>query len=761
MAEYANIIVDIFNEKLDKTFQYRIPEAMKEKLTLGMQVYVPFGKRNIKGYVVELTDEPEFEVAKIKEIIGIVTDSVPIESQLIALAGWMKKNYGATMNHALKTVIPIKKKSNAVEHKSVRLKLTEIEAKSELAEFERKHQKARVRLLSALIENPQMDQSMITQKLNVSGTVIRALETMGIVEVVSERSYRNPVSHLDSKGYHLTLNEEQQSVVDVIERNLNQKIAKTYLIKGVTGSGKTEVYMELIAHMLAQGKQAIVLIPEIALTFQTVMRFYNRFGDRVSIMNSRLSPGERFDQFERAKNGDVDIMIGPRSALFTPFSKLGLIIIDEEHESSYKSETLPRYHARETAIERARMCGASVVLGSATPSVESYYKAKTGEYELLELKHRVAEKPLPKVEVVDLREELKAGNRSILSVRLQELMEDRLKKGQQMMLFINRRGVAGFVSCRACGHVLKCPHCDVSLSQHVTRQHPEGKMVCHYCGYEIPMPKTCPACGSRYISGFKAGTQKIEMIVKERFPQARVLRMDMDTTRNKEGYEQILSAFANQEADILIGTQMIVKGHDFPNVTLVGVLAADLSLYVSDYHAAERTFQLLTQAAGRAGRGSEPGEVVIQTYQPDHYSVQAAKEQDYEAFYEQEMEYRRMLLYPPVWNMLVILCASKWEQTAYDSAKLLVQETGTWQENIKAAMERVGEDFKKKRVFPVGPADPAVAKVNDIYKKVIYIKTKDYQTLVELKDRLEHYMRDNKAFKDTVVQFDFNPMSGF
>ena len=474
MAEYANIIVDIFNEKLDKTFQYRIPEAMKEKLTLGMQVYVPFGKRNIKGYVVELTDEPEFEVAKIKEIIGIVTDSVPIESQLIALAGWMKKNYGATMNHALKTVIPIKKKSNAVEHKSVRLKLTEIEAKSELAEFERKHQKARVRLLSALIENPQMDQSMITQKLNVSGTVIRALETMGIVEVVSERSYRNPVSHLDSKGYHLTLNEEQQSVVDAIERNLDQKIAKTYLIKGVTGSGKTEVYMELIAHMLAQGKQAIVLIPEIALTFQTVMRFYNRFGDRVSIMNSRLSPGERFDQFERAKNGDVDIMIGPRSALFTPFSKLGLIIIDEEHESSYKSETLPRYHARETAIERARMCGASVVLGSATPSVESYYKAKIGEYELLELKHRVAEKPLPKVEVVDLREELKAGNRSILSVRLQELMEDRLKKGQQMMLFINRRGVAGFVSCRACGHVLKCPHCDVSLSQHVTRQHPEG-----------------------------------------------------------------------------------------------------------------------------------------------------------------------------------------------------------------------------------------------------------------------------------------------
>lgn len=324
------------------------------------------------------------------------------------------------------------------------------------------------------------------------------------------------------------------------------------------------------------------------------------------------------------------------------------------------------------------------------------------------------------------------------------------------MLFLNRRGYAGFVSCRSCGHVMKCPHCDVSLSEHNGR-----KLICHYCGYETVKPDKCPVCSSPYIGGFKAGTQQIQQVVEKEFPEARVLRMDYDTTRAKGSYEKILSAFSRHEADILIGTQMIVKGHDFPNVTLVGVLAADLSLYVSDYHAAERTFQLLTQAAGRAGRGSEPGEVVIQTYRPDHYSVQTAKEQDYEAFYEQEMEYRRMLLYPPVWNMLVILCASKQEQTAYDSAKLLVQEIDTWQENIKAAMERVGEDFKKKRVFPVGPADPAVAKVNDIYKKVIYIKTKDYQTLVELKDRLEHYMRDNKAFKDTVVQFDFNPMSGF
>ena len=762
MEPYADVIIDLSVKNVDRIFQYRIPDHLKELVKPGVQVNIPFGKGNTerKGIVVGLSKETDYDPEKMKELLDVETGAVPIRTQMICLAFWMKDRYSTTMNQALKTVLPVKAKVMPREERVIVSLKPKNEIETLLIEAEKKKYRARIRLYRALLENGELPLKLTSEKLGITAAMLKPLVEKEIVDLKTVKKEPGAGNRFPETG-PVALNQEQKNAAETVIRDYDSGQRNTYLLYGITGSGKTEVYMELIDHVLRKGRQAIVLIPEISLTYQTVMRFFARFGNRVSIINSRLSNGERYDQFERAKNGDIDIMIGPRSALFTPFSKLGLIIIDEEHESSYKSETLPRYHARETAIERARMCGASVVLGSATPSVESYYKAKTGEYELLELKHRVAEKPLPKVEVVDLREELKAGNRSILSVRLQELMEDRLKKGQQMMLFINRRGVAGFVSCRACGHVLKCPHCDVSLSQHVTRQHPEGKMVCHYCGYEIPMPKTCPACGSRYISGFKAGTQKIEMIVRERFPQARVLRMDMDTTRNKEGYEQILSAFANQEADILIGTQMIVKGHDFPNVTLVGVLAADLSLYVSDYHAAERTFQLLTQAAGRAGRGSEPGEVVIQTYRPDHYSVQTAKEQDYEAFYEQEMEYRRMLLYPPVWNMLVILCASKQEQTAYDSAKLLVQEIDTWQENIKAAMERVGEDFKKKRVFPVGPADPAVAKVNDIYKKVIYIKTKDYQTLVELKDRLEHYMRDNKAFKDMVVQFDFNPMSGF
>ncbi len=748
MYKYANIIVDISHEKLDKTFQYLIPQELADEVRVGVLVEIPFGNRSITGYVVELTDEAEFDVSRLKPIIGVKKGSVPIESQLIELAGWMRKNYGGTMNQALKTVIPIKHKTKAIERKILKLLINKEEAIHTLALYENKHFTAKAKLLRELMKAGELEQSLVTQKLNVPTSTIKALERDKILEIYITKEYRNPVDHLESKGYHLTLNEKQQAVVDHIIGDIEAQQNKTYLLKGVTGSGKTEVYMELIAHTIAKGKQAIVLIPEIALTFQTVMRFYNRFGNRVSIMNSRLSQGERYDQYLRAKNGDIDIMIGPRSALFAPFERLGLIIIDEEHETSYKSETIPRYHARETAIERARMNGASVVLGSATPSLDSYYHAQNGAYELLELTQRVQEKPLPSCEVIDLRDELKKGNRSILSVRLQELMEDRLEKKQQIMLFLNRRGVAGFMSCRACGHVVKCPHCDVSLSQHNN-----GKMVCHYCGYEEPEPKTCPSCGSKYISGFKAGTQKIEELVRQRFPQARVLRMDFDTTRTKEAYEQILQAFANQEADILIGTQMIVKGHDFPNVTLVGVLAADMSLHISDFHAAERTFQLLTQAAGRAGRGDEPGNVVIQTYNPEHYAVLSAKAQDYESFYEQEIMYRQLGFYPPVWNLLLVMCTSEDERKLQFASEKIVCR-------LQKHMD-TDECFKGKAIQMVGPADATIARVNDVYRKVIYIKTKDYQDLVLLKDRLEHYMKDNKDFGQVSVQFDFNPMNGF
>lgn len=743
VAAYANVIVDISLEKLDKTFQYKIPEEWQETLHVGMQVKIPFGNRTITGYVLELTDVPEYDVTKLKPILGAAEGSVAIESQLIELAGWMRRNYGSTMNQALKTVLPIKQQTRQVQRRTVYLVAERGEAIKQLALFEAKHNAARARLLRELIAQESIDYQVVTQKLHIAAAVVKSLCEMGLIRVDTTTEYRNPISHLAKKDYTLTLNDAQQKVVDAVMTDRAKGCYQTYLLKGVTGSGKTEVYMELIAKVIAQGQQAIVLIPEIALTYQTVMRFVNRFGDRVSILNSRLSAGERYDQYLRAKNGDIDIMIGPRSALFTPFARLGLIIIDEEHENSYKSETAPRYHARETAIHRAAMCGASVVLGSATPSVESYYRAKEGHYRLLELNQRVEERPLPECEVVDLRAELKNGNRSILSERLQELMEDRLQKGQQIMLFLNRRGVAGFVSCRECGHVIKCPHCDVSLSQHNN-----GRMVCHYCGYEEPVPKVCPSCGSKYIGGFKAGTQKIEQVVRERFPGVRTLRMDFDTTRTKDSYENILQAFGNREADVLIGTQMIVKGHDFANVTLVGILAADMSLHVSDYHAQERTFQLLTQAAGRAGRGDCPGQVVIQTYDPEHFAIRTASAQDYELFYEQEITFRELMHYPPVWNMLVILLASPDEQALAAAAQAVY-------DNMQ---QMLGRTFV---VQLIGPADASISKINDIYRKVIYLKTGNYDKLIELKDATEQFTQMQPVCKDINIQFDFNPMSGF
>lgn len=743
---YANIIIDISHEKLDRTFQYRIPEKLLDQIHPGTPVEIPFGRgnRKIRGYVVEVTKEPEFAPERIKPVSHVIREGIPIEGQLIALAAWMRENFGGTMNQALKTVLPVKQKTTEKEQRLIWLKPDPTAAKSLLGELQRKHQTARARLLEALLEQSPLPYETVTQKLNITVSVIRAMQERELIRVESIRSWRNPLDQMKKQGTVVTLNPAQQQIVTGIENGWRSGDGRPCLIHGVTGSGKTEVYMELIKSVLREGKQAIVLIPEIALTFQTVLRFYNHFGERVSILNSRMSPGERSDQFERAKRGLLDVMIGPRSALFTPFPNLGVIIIDEEHEAAYKSETVPRYHARETAIARGMLCGAHVVLGSATPSVESYDRAQQGQYRLFEMKERVSARPLPTVYTVDLREELRNGNRSILSDRLRELMTDRLEKKEQIMLFLNRRGVAGFVSCRSCGEVIKCPHCDVSLNLHN-----DGKLVCHYCGYQQPMVKKCPSCGSSYVGGFKAGTQKIEQYVRQQFPSARVLRMDLDTTRKKGGYESILSAFSNQEADILIGTQMIVKGHDFPNVTLVGILAADLSLHISDYRAPERTFQLLTQAAGRAGRGCRQGEVVIQTYQPEHYSIVTAAAQDYEAFFQQEIFFREMLHYPPKWHMLVVHAASEKEMLVKQAQDMLKYK-------LLTKMEK-----EKEHLQIIGPADAAVSRINDIFRKVLYVKAEDYQLLVHAKNMLEQEIRKDPAFRAVTIQFDFDPMNGF
>ncbi|MDD2980604.1 MAG: primosomal protein N' [Hespellia sp.] len=741
---YANIIVDITHEKLDKIFQYHIPASLEEQIEIGCEVVIPFGRgnRETKGYLVGMTDKCDYDPSKVKEILRIADKSVAIEAKLVALAAWMKEYYGGTMIQALKTVLPIKRQENAKVKRRLRLLLTEEAGKAKLDFYLEKNQRARARLLAALLDDKVLDYELVTKKLNITLPVIRALQEQGVLVLESEQVYRNPVRSQKQESVSFTYTEDQLHAIHTFETDYQAADYKTYLVHGVTGSGKTEVYIEMIDRVVRSGRQAIVLIPEIALTYQTVMRFYRRFGDRVSIMNSRLSAGERYDQMMRARDGDIDVMIGPRSALFTPFPSLGLIVIDEEHENTYKSEQVPRYHAREVARQRARMERASVVLGSATPSLEAMYEAKKGRYQLLVLPDRAASQQMAEVYTVDLREELKNGNRSIISNQLHELMQERLEKKEQIMLFINRRGYAGFISCRACGYVPKCPHCDVSLASHRN-----GKMVCHYCGYEEPKVTQCPECGSVHIGEFRAGTQQIEELVQKEFPQARVLRMDLDTTRAKGGHEKILAAFANEEADVLIGTQMIVKGHDFPNVTLVGALAADMSLYADDYRAGERTFQLLTQAVGRAGRGSKKGEAVIQTYSPEHYSIVAAANQDYHGFYEEEIAYRNLMGYPPVENLLAILLFCEDE-------KLLEMAAGYLKEY--ALRVKCSESLQV-----IGPATPFVGKMNDVYRKVLYLKDADYDTLVTIKNKLEQYIEINSGFNKLRIQFDFNPMNIF
>ncbi len=742
--EFVNVIVDISSEQLDRVFLYRVPKVLQDRIQIGMQVQIPFGRSNRqrKGYVVGMPEEANYPLEKIKEISGIVKGSIKAESQLIALAAWMRENYGSTMNQALKTVLPVKQKTKQKQSRKLVFLLSKEEGRELLETYRKKHYQAKVRLLEALLEQGELDGKKAEEVCQVTSSVIQKMEQDGVLRVETATLYRNPFEgHFQRKTEMLLLNPQQQQAVEGIWEDYQRGIRKTYLLHGVTGSGKTEVYMELIARVIQDQKQAIVLIPEIALTFQTVMRFYERFGERVSVIHSRLSDGERYDQFMRAKDGGIDVIIGPRSALFTPFPKLGMIIIDEEHESSYKSENVPRYHAREVALYRALLCRASVVLGSATPSLESYYKAETGEYGYYELTKRVKDAKMSEVSIVDLRTELKEGNRSIFSRKLYSAMKDRMEKGQQMILFLNRRGLSGFVSCRSCGKAIRCPHCDVTLSLHN-----DGRLRCHYCGYEVQMPDACPSCGSRYISGFRAGTQQIEREVKRAFPKARVLRMDYDTTRTKESYEQILSAFGSREADVLVGTQMIVKGHDFPGVTLVGVLAADISLYANDYRAAERTFQLLTQAVGRAGRGDLPGEAVIQTYMPEHYSIQASSRQDYKDFYKREILYRRLMGYPPVHSMLGIYlsCASE---------ELLEQQAQMLGSSITAE--------QMEGLTIIGPAEAALAKKNDIYRKVIYLKHKQKKKLLQIKDKLEKKMEQESVWQKVYVQFDFDPLNSY
>lgn len=664
--KYADIIIDISHEAIDRTFQYIIPDELCESIETGMQVLVPFGQgnRTRKGYVINITDKPSFDVGRMKEIADIPDKGLQIEGKLIKLAAWMRDNYGSTMINALKTVMPVKE---------------------------------RIRKTQAKVTEPEYD----------------------IV--------KPPV---------LNLNENQSRLVEEFACDMRELEYKTYLLHGITGSGKTEVYIGCIKEVIKSGRQAIVLIPEIALTYQNVARFRQHFGDRIALINSKQSKGEKYQEFMKAKNHEVDVIIGPRSALFTPCDNLGLIVIDEEHDGAYKSEQAPKYHARETAIERARLEQASVILGSATPTIESYAFAKLGRYRLWELPYRPDGMEQASVSIVDLREELKLGNRSIVSKELYDLIEDRLSKNEQIMLFINRRGYNSFVSCRECGEVVKCPKCDVSLSLHNN-----GFMMCHYCGHIERQPKECPKCHSRLIGGFGTGTEKVEAEINKLFPSAKTLRMDKDTTMRKGAHGDILNRFLKHKADILIGTQMIVKGHDFENVTLVGIMLADMSLFANDYKAGERTFDLLTQAAGRAGRGDKKGKVLIQTYQPEHYAIIAASKQNYEDFFDMEMSYRRLLRYPPVYNMMAVLITSD----NYDDAVSASEE-------LHKQIALKCRDLDGTRA--VGPSDASIVKINDVYRRVIYVKSRNLDVLGKIRDIIDGYETDKVS-----ILVDVNPVN--
>lgn len=663
---YAEIIIDITNEALDRAYTYHIPEGMD--LHVGDRVTIPFGASNAEktGYVVGLRETFDYDPSKVKDIAAVIPDAISVQEQLIHLAAWMSTEYGTTMNQCLKTVLPVRRT---------------------------------VRKNARRIDPIRMYQNEQDEYHDLNPAQARAAEAV-------------------INGYH------------------NRGSSPRYLLHGITGSGKTEVYLHIMEEVIRCGDQVILLIPEISLTYQTVRRVSTRFQGRVAILNSRMSIGERFEQYTKCERGEVNVLIGPRSAVFAPFERLGLIIMDEEHESAYKSETAPRYETRDVAYERARLAGCPVLYGSATPSLTIYSAALRGEVQLLELLERAhAGAQLAETEIIDLREELAKGNRSILSERLYTLMQEKLGKKEQIMLFMNRRGYSNFVSCRSCGEALKCPHCDITLTLHR-----DGSLRCHYCGYQTRLMKLCPSCGSPYLAPFGFGTEKLESYVKKVFPTASVLRMDADTTKRKGDHERILEKFRKHQADILIGTQMIVKGHDFPDVTLVGLIAADLNLSAPDFKASERTFQLLTQAAGRAGRGAQAGTVIIQTYQPDHYAIVLSKRQDYKAFYEKEFRFRKLMGYPPTERLMTIQLASKDE----DFLSMV----------SAAAAEGFQLDCSAEGAELIGPLEASVYRINDVYRKIVYIKHPSHDIIIRLRDRFTERVRQHDRRGLVLLNYD-------
>ena len=650
----AEVIINSNVKNLNKIFDYNIPHELEEKITVGARVLVQFGNiKNLEeGFVIGIKESSEYKVKDIKS----VEESFLNESK-IELANWIAQRYFCNLSDAIKLMLPpgttSKIFTNRVKEKCINfvdLITDENEIELEIESNKLKSEK-QIRALKFLMENGKMPITDLENFTDVSRNIIKTLEKNGYIKIYEEEIERNPFINKNIKSsLKLTLNEEQKKAFSEISESIEDGMHSKFLLFGVTGSGKTEVYLQLIEKVLNMGKTSIMLVPEISLTPQTVNRFISRFGkEKIAVLHSKLSVGERFDQWQKIRKGIAKIVIGARSAIFAPIESLGLIIIDEEHDSSYKSEMTPRYNAKEVASFIAEKNDIPLVLGSATPSLDTYYKGLNEEIAILELNKRANNMELPNVEIVDLREELKNGNRSMISHKLFGEIKKNLENKKQTILFLNRRGYSTFVMCRDCGYTAKCKNCDVTLTYHSN----EKKLKCHYCGYETNIIKKCPECKSENIRYFGTGTQKLEAEINKIFPKASTIRMDIDTISKKDSHEQILNKFVNENVDILIGTQMIVKGHHFPNVTLVGVIAADTSLNIEDFRASEKTFQILTQVAGRAGR-EEKGRVIIQTYNPDNFSIEYAKHQDYKMFYNTEIMLRKNLKYPPFCDIIML-----------------------------------------------------------------------------------------------------------
>lgn len=796
----AKVIVDVPSISINQTFDYLIPDKFLKILQPGMRVVIPFGPRKITGFVVGKAGSSEAK--QLREIIEVLDLTPVLTDELLALGRWLAEEtlclyitaYQAMLPNVLKAkyekeivrhcemsdlppelatlfahrdVIPYEaftqsqvsyyQLQKAIEEKLVTINYlvtSKITKKYEtwikpamdayrLEEYYHdlpKQAKRQKQIIQFFIEHPdEIEQKRLRQLLNINRSHLKTLIEKSVLKEEKREAYRNPYAESNFETTSpLPLTPEQEQALELIQKPIRHQQHDVILLHGVTGSGKTEVYLQAIDQVIKKGQEAIVLVPEISLTPQMVRRFKGRFGSQVAVLHSALSSGEKFDEWRKVLNKEVKVVVGARSAIFAPFENLGIIIIDEEHELSYKQEDQPRYHARDVAIQRGKHHSCPVILGSATPTLESYARAKKGVYQLATLTKRTNEQALPSVQVVDMRDELHAGNRTMFSRTLQEKIVDRIEKGEQIILLLNRRGYSTFVMCRDCGHVKECPHCDIALTFHKNNQ----RLKCHYCSYEELMPTNCPACESDLIRYFGTGTQRVEESLKELIPQASIIRMDVDTTRRKGAHERLLNRFANQEANILLGTQMIAKGLDFPNVTLVGVLTADSILHIPDFRSGEKTFQLLTQVSGRAGRHELPGEVIIQTYTPDHYSIELASQHHYEQFFFREMQIRKTFRYPPYVFLTLITVSHPNHLKVVESIQRMTQ----W----------LKSQFSPETVI-LGPTPSPLSRIKNRYRYQCMIKYKHEPELKQIIQRMMQQFTDDIEKNDLQIHVDFQP----